>query len=75
VRTGPSRLTEAYAANGLTGKLATHTLRNTFANNVYRQTGRDIVKLKHILGHAHIATTAAYLSFDQADLDAAVLSA
>src|SRR5262245_43311336 len=59
-------LTDAYEANGLTGKLATHTLRKTFTSNVYRQTGRDIVKLKNILGHAHIATMEAYLSFDQA---------
>jgi integrase len=37
-------LKAAYATNGLSGALGTHSMRKTFANNIYTKLGHDLVK-------------------------------
>lgn len=53
-------LEKAFVAAGLNGKLATHTLRKTFAQRLYQQCN-DIYMVKELLGHKNIATTQAYI--------------
>jgi site-specific recombinase XerD len=50
---------------GLEGK--THTLRHTFATQLY-QSGVDIRKLQKMLGHSDISTTTIYTQVDEKDL-------
>lgn len=58
---------------GLEGKIATHSMRKTFANNVYHRLDKDLLRTKQALGHKDINSTISYLSFDQGDIDAAIL--
>lgn len=65
-------LKEAVQVNELTGKLATHAMRKTFADNVFELLGRDIYRLQKAMGHKNINSTVQYLSFKQADIDNAI---
>jgi integrase len=67
-------LHEAVATNELTGKVGTHAMRKTFANRVYRQLNRDLVKTQRAMGHKNINSTVAYLSFVEEEIDAAILA-
>jgi len=67
-------LKTAFEANELTGKIATHSMRKTFADRVYEALGRDIFRTQKALGHRNINSTVQYLSFKEADIDAAVLA-
>ena len=58
-----SVLKVAFEAAGLNGKLATHTLRKSFAQRVYKQTG-DIYMVQELLGHQNVQTTQCYLGVD-----------
>lgn len=51
--------------------VSSHDLRATFATSLYKKTG-DVVMVSKLLGHASIATTQAYLGFDQEIAAAAV---
>ena len=53
-------LKEVFMKADLNGKLATHTLRKTFAQRLY-QNSNDIFMAKEMLGHANISTTQAYI--------------
>jgi integrase len=68
-------LQEAFATNGLTGKLGTHCMRKTFANKVYDQLDGRLEKVQKALGHANINSTIQYLSFREEEIDAAILAA
>lgn len=74
-------LTAAYAAGELTGKLGTHAMRKTFANNVYNYFLSLVAKGEAVdafrstskaLAHADIKSTDQYLSFLTEDVDEAV---
>lgn len=67
-------LKEAFQALELTGKLATHSLRKTFAHKVYAVTGCDIVKTQKALGHKSLDSTSHYLDADAALVDDAILA-
>lgn len=67
-------LKEAVAANELTGKIATHSMRKTFADRVYEALGHDIFRTQKALGHRNINSTVQYLSFKEADIDNAILA-
>jgi hypothetical protein len=76
-------LQEVYATNGLTGKVATHSMRKTFANNIYRHLSQrraagdaiDPLRLtSKALGRRNINSTDQYLSFPEADIDQAILA-
>ena len=56
-------LKDAFEAAGLNGKLATHSLRKSFAQRVYTQTG-DIYMVQELLGHQNSQTTQRYLGVD-----------
>jgi site-specific recombinase XerD len=67
-------LKEAVRANDLTGKVATHSMRKTFADRVYEALGHDIFRTQKALGHRNINSTVQYLSFKESDIDAAVMA-
>jgi len=58
--TGHRILCVAFRLAGLNGKLATHSMRKTFAQNIYERTG-DILLVKELLGHKNVSTTQQYL--------------
>ena len=62
----------AFAAAGIAddGRLGTHTLRKTMAQNAYRHC-RDPLIVKELLGHTDLATTQVYLATDEAEVRAA----
>lgn len=64
-----------FTAAGLMGNLGTHSMRKTFANRVYERLGHDLVRTQRALGHLNINSTVKYLSFAEADIDAAILAA
>jgi integrase len=68
-------LTAVFAANELQGRLGTHCLRKTFANNVYEANHHDLPKTQKALGHRNINSTVAYLSFREEDVELAILAA
>jgi len=59
-KTGHIVLKEAFEKAGLNGKLATHSLRKSFAQRVYDASG-DIYLTQELLGHASVETTQQYL--------------
>jgi site-specific recombinase XerD len=67
-------LHEAVTTNELVGKLWTHAMRKTFANRVYHQLNHNLVKTQGALGHKHINSTVAYLSFVEDEIDQAILA-
>ena len=66
-------LKNAFIAAGLNGKLATHSLRKSFAQRLYDKTG-DIYMVQELLGHRNLSTTQHYLGVNYADARAAVES-
>ena len=64
-------LKTAFTSAGLNGKLATHSLRKSFAQRVYEQSG-DIFLVQELLGHKSVSTTQRYLGVNYADARAAV---
>ena len=67
-------LREAAITNEITGKLATHMMRKTFANRVYHQLNHDLVKTQRAMGHKNIISTLAYLSFVDDEIDQPILA-
>ena len=64
-------LKSAFEAAGLNGHLATHSLRKSFAQRLYEQTG-DVFSVQEMLGHKGIATTQKYLGVNYASVREAV---
>lgn len=64
-------LQEAFVKAGLNGKLATHTLRKTFAQRLYQKCN-DIFMVKEMLGHQNVATTQAYIGVNYVSVQDAV---
>ena len=56
-------LRDAFQKAGLNGKLATHSMRKSFAQRLYNATD-DVFIIKEMLGHQSIATTQKYLGVD-----------
>ena len=57
----------AFEAAGLNGHIATHSLRKSFAQRLYEQTG-DIFAVQEMLGHRSVATTQKYLGVNYASV-------
>jgi len=70
-QTAHQMLKKAFITAGLNGKIATHSLRKSFAQRVYEQSG-DIYLVKELLGHRNVATTQQYLGVNYADAREAV---
>ena len=64
-------LKTAFTGAGLNGKLATHSLRKSFAQRVYEQSG-DIFLVQELLGHKNVSTTQRYLGVNYASAREAV---
>ena len=64
-------LKAAFEAAGLNGKLATHSMRKSFAQRLYEQTN-DIFAVQEMLGHKNVATTQKYLGVNYASVRDAV---
>ena len=64
-------LQTAFESAGLNGKLATHSLRKSFAQRLYDET-KDIFAVQEMLGHKNVSTTQRYLGVNYADIRAAV---
>lgn len=64
---------DAAEARDVYGAVACHSLRKTFAQAVYENTGKDIVKTQIVMGHASAVSTSNYIGVAQEDLDQAVL--
>ncbi len=54
-------------------RVATHSLRKTFAQSIYASTGHDIVVTQRALGHRSITTTARYLDASEPEVFNAVM--
>jgi site-specific recombinase XerD len=65
-------LKDVYCDNELTGTLATHAMRKTFAKNVNELLDKDITKTQLALGHKNVSSTQRYLSFDIEDVNNAI---
>lgn len=57
----------------LTGKLATHSMRKTFAEMMYRGLKGNLRGVATALGHANINNTVRYLAIDEEEVWAAIL--
>ena len=64
-------LKTAFETAGLNGKLASHSLRKSFAQRLYDRTG-DIYAVQEMLGHKNIATTQKYLGVNYQNVRDAV---
>lgn len=64
-------LKTAFIDAGLNGHLATHSLRKSFAQRLYEQTG-DIFACQEMLGHKSVATTQRYLGVNYASVRDAI---
>jgi len=64
-------LERAFQKAGLNGKLATHSLRKTFAQRCYDASG-DIYKVSELLGHKNVETTKRYIGISYTELQATV---
>lgn len=53
--------------------VGTHSLRKTFAARIYEAVKGELGKVQIALGHANIGSTISYLSFNQTDIDAAIM--
>ena len=65
LQTAHEMLKQAFIAAGLNGKLATHSLRTSFAQRVYEHSG-DIYLVQELLGHRSVNTTQKYLGVNYA---------
>jgi integrase len=65
---------EAVTTNELTGKIGTHAIRKTFANQVDHQLNHDLVKTQRAMGDKTINSTVAYLGFVEDEIDQAILA-
>ena len=59
-KTAHKILKKAFTAAGLNGKLATYSLRKSFAQRLYEESS-DIYLVQELLGHKSVATTQEYL--------------
>lgn len=66
---------QAFSRCHLTGILGTHTMRKTFAKNIYERSGHCLIRTKRALGHTDIRTTEKYLSFTESEVENLILAA
>lgn len=65
-------LKEIFKKFDMSGKLGTHTMRKTFALEMYNLLGGRIEKVQIALGHKSIDSTIQYLSFNHQEIDDAL---
>lgn len=67
-------LKEVFNKAGLQGTCTTHSMRKTFALNVFKKSGNNLLLTKHALGHNDLSTTIKYLPIDQEEIDSIILN-
>lgn len=67
-------LKNAYEKAGLTGKLACHTTRKSFATRVSESCNGDLMVIKEAMGHLQVSSTACYLNVEQKKIDGIISS-
>ena len=65
-QTAHTMLKKVFRVAGLNGKLATHSLRKSFAQRLYEKSS-DIYLVQELLGHRSVSTTQNYLGINYAD--------
>ena len=73
-KTGHIVLKSAFEKAGLNGKLATHSLRKSFAQRAYDASG-DIYLVQQLLGHKDVSTTREYLGVSYEKMKQTLLGA
>jgi len=63
----------AAVATGRPERVATHSMRKTFAQDVFARSGHNLVLTQRALGHSSVMTTARYVSPDEEAISAAIL--
>jgi integrase len=63
----------ATTAAKLEGKVSTHSFRKSFCAKVHKALGENIFKTQIAMGHASPASTVHYLSFNQAEIEKAIV--
>lgn len=66
-------LKAAAAVTGRPERVATHSLRKTFAQDVFERSGHNLVLTQRALGHSSVMTTARYVSPDEEAISATIL--
>ena len=59
---------EAVGLSGGYGELGAHSLRKTFAGNIYSALNHDLVRTARAMRHASVSTTVQYLSFREEEV-------
>jgi integrase len=67
-------LNASFTACEISGKVATHSMRKSFADRLYNRFKGDIAKIAKGLGHKNINSTMSYLSFKEEDIWDAVVN-
>lgn len=67
-------LKEVFDVNQIGGRVACHSMRKTFAQNIYQRVGGDLVKTQKALGHKNINSTISYLTCQDEDVFQAIMS-
>jgi integrase len=67
-------LNTTFKQNEVVFHTGTHCMRKTFASNIYTKLDKDLVKTCRALGHKNIMSTISYLSFDDEEINRAILS-
>lgn len=70
-------ITDVFATAGLVGglrELGTHTLRKTFARLIYSALKNDLIGTCRAMRHSSVETTIEYLSFNEEEVDSAILN-
>jgi integrase len=68
-------LHRAFVKAGVSGMAGTHCLRKSYCRNVYAALRGDIFRLSVAMRHTSPLTTISYLSFQQEEIDRAILRA
>lgn len=68
-------LKNAFIKAKLQGNVSTHSARKTFAKKMHDYFQKDLVKTQKALGHASISSTVHYISFDEKEVEEAILKA
>lgn len=63
-------LKSAFIKSGLEGSYSTHSMRKSYAVNIYKKSNHDIVLTQKLLGHTSILNTVKYLPVDEEALAA-----
>jgi len=64
----------AFARAGLVGQFATHSARKTFAKRAYDAVKGNIYKVREIMGHESVDSTASYVEFADGERDRVILN-